>query len=93
MRLEPIVTCEIRGSDLYELNRDKSYKLNIYLDTEINHEDIYKLVPKLIVTSKASDLIFKIVIFHDVPQGPQLNTQGFPELFGGGGGGDFVGWT
>ena len=21
------------------------------------------------------------------PQGPQLNTQGFPELFGGGGGG------
>ena len=32
------------------------------------------------------------------PQGPQLNTQGFPELFGeggggGGGGGDFVGWT
>ena len=25
------------------------------------------------------------------PQGPQLNTQDFPELFGGGGGGDFVG--
>ena len=30
------------------------------------------------------------------PTGPQLNTQGFPELFGGGGGGgggDFVRWT
>ena len=29
------------------------------------------------------------------PQGPQLYTQGFPELVGGGGGGggDFVRWT
>ena len=34
--------------------------------------------------SKASDLIFKIVIFHDVPQGPQNYTQGFPGLAEGG---------
>ena len=50
----------------------------------------------IFVASEASDLIFKIVIFHDVPQGPQVYTQGFPELFGGGGGGgggDFVRWT
>ena len=38
----------------------------------------------IIVASEASDLIFKIVIFHDVPQGPQIYTQGFSELVGGG---------
>ena len=48
----------------------------------------------IFVPSGASDHIFKIVIFHDVPpQGPQVYTQGFPELFGGwgGGGGRFCG--
>ena len=41
----------------------------------------------IFVASEASDLIFKIVIFPDVPQGPQVYSQGFPEQFGGGGGG------
>ena len=48
---------------------------------------------QVFVASEASYLILKIIIFHDVSQGPQLNTQGFPELVwrGGGGGGNFVG--
>ena len=44
-----------------------------------------KSLKLLIVASEASDLIFKIIIFHDVPQGPQVYTQCFPELFGEGG--------
>ena len=39
----------------------------------------------VIVASEASDLYFKTIIFHVVPSGPQLYTQGF--LDGGGGGG------
>ena len=38
-----------------------------------------------IVTSKASDLLFKTIISHVTPSGPQVFTQGFSD--GGGGGG------
>ena len=49
----------------------------------------------VIVANEASDLIFKIIIFHDVAHGPHLYTMGFPELAeggGGGGGGSGFGW-
>ena len=41
-----------------------------------------------------SDLLFKTIIFHVTPYGPQVSTQGFSELSvgGGGGGGGEGGW-
>ena len=49
---------------------------------------------QIIVASEANDLIFYLrsSFFMMYPQGPQLYTQWFPELAGGGGGGVFVGW-
>ena len=41
----------------------------------------------VIVASEASDLLFKTLIFHVTPYGPQVFTQGFSELSAGGGGG------
>ena len=40
-----------------------------------------------IVASEASDLLFKTIISHVTPYGPQVFTQGFSELSAGGGGG------
>ena len=37
--------------------------------------------------AKASDLLFKTIISHVTPYGPQVFTQGFSELSAGGGGG------
>ena len=39
---------------------------------------------QIIVASIASDLLFKTIIFHVTPYGPQVFTQGFSD--GGGGG-------
>ena len=39
----------------------------------------------IFVASEASDLLFKTIIFHVTPYGPQVFTQGFSD--GGGGGG------
>ena len=41
----------------------------------------------VIVASEASDLLFKTIIFHVTPYGPQVFTQGFSDGGGGGGGG------
>ena len=37
--------------------------------------------------SEASDLLFKTIISHVTPSGPQLFTHGFSDGGGGGGGG------
>ena len=42
---------------------------------------------KLLSRAKASDLLFKTIISHMTPYGPQVFTQGFSELSAGGGGG------
>ena len=39
------------------------------------------------MASEASDLLFKTIISHVTPYGPQVFTQGFSELSAGGGGG------
>ena len=39
----------------------------------------------IFVASEASDLLFKTIIFHVTPYGPQVFTQGFSD--GGGAGG------
>ena len=41
----------------------------------------------IFVASEASDLLFKTIISHVTPYGPQVFTQGFSELSAGGGGG------
>ena len=41
----------------------------------------------IFVASKASDLLFKTIIFHMTPYGPKVFTQGFSDRGGGGGGG------
>ena len=54
-------------------------------------QELNKLI--IFVAREANDLIFKIIILHEVPQDPQVYTQCFSERFGGGGGGgDFVRW-
>ena len=51
--------------------------------------DIIKLksIPALVFTSEASNLLFKTIIFHVTPYGPQVFTQGFSDGGGGGVGG------
>ena len=48
---------------------------------------IKEVTKSIFVASRVSYLIFKIIIFHGVPHGPQLYTMRFPELAEGGGGG------
>ena len=50
------------------------------------YDCIVYIVWIIIVASKASDHLFKAIIFHVIPYGPQVFTQDFSDGGGGGGG-------
>ena len=68
----------------------KQVKLHIFVGL-LSKSYWFSKKPPIIVASEASDLIFKIVIFHDVPpRSSTLYTVFSRTGWGGGGGGDFV---
>ena len=85
-------------------NDDLKYKVTRYAHNKNSclHLTVrgLKTIILLLLRAKRVTLYLRSSFFMMCPTGPQLNTQGFPEHFGGGGGGgggrgggDFVGWT